>query len=260
MLAATSSLTEIANSHGTDKGTNGPSDAWSCHNFTDVYAAYIERFRFSPITMLEIGMGVVGDRWVTNIVHGRNTGGASIKTWYDYFTKATIFGIDINEANYLDNDRIRTFVADQGDLKDLDAFTEATKGVEFDLIVDDGSHRPDHQQISFGYFFKKLKSGGIYFIEDLIANGMGDGSTGRLSCDTVKNTRSVFKHFLRHGDFLQPHALLDTDYLKDNIESINFHVPSYSVKWSLAPSLRQPIRTAVTFEPESETLCAIRKK
>ena len=40
-------------------------------------------------------------------------------------------------------------------------------GGDFDIIIDDGSHKMNHQQISFDVLFPHLKSGGIYVIEDL---------------------------------------------------------------------------------------------
>ena len=120
-----SSLTEVANRHGTDKGTIGPSHAWGAWNYTDVYEGYFEPYRSADISILEIGLGVTGDRWAAKIVHGRNVGGgASIKLWRDYFPRATVYGIDVNPAPYLDDDRTHTFVADQGDADQLQAFME----------------------------------------------------------------------------------------------------------------------------------------
>src|SRR5262249_19201573 len=135
-----------------------------------------------------------------------------------------------------------------------------TKGIEFDLIIDDGSHRPDHQQITFGFFFKKLKTGGLYFIEDLGRNGLGDGATGRSASDKVRNTRAVLKNFCEHGKFLEPNALLNSAYLAENIASMNFHAPKLSVRLHFSASLRSPITKRFFFRPDSELLCAIRKK
>ena len=161
------SLTEISNLHGTDKGTVGPTDHWPAHNYTDIYEAYFDTHRSASVTILEIGLGVTGDRWIAAIVRGRNqNGGASLRTWYDYFPLATIYGIDVNSASHLDNERIHTFIADQGNLDDLRTFSAATEGIVFDFIIDDGSHRPEHQQVSLGFLFKYLKDGGLYFIED----------------------------------------------------------------------------------------------
>ena len=256
----TKSLTEIANLHGTDKGTIGPSPKWSAHNYTDIYEAYLERYRYSAITILEIGLGVVGDRWDARIVHGRNKGGASLKMWYEYFPNASIYGIDVNDCSYLDNDRIKTFVADQGNIHDLEAFTEVIEGIDFDIIIDDGSHRPDHQQISLSYFFRKLKSGGHYFIEDLLLNGLGDSARGRHVCDKVKNTRIVLKQFRKYGKFLEPNALVDQTYLKTNIAYLNFHVPIQHVKPVFCASFRRPFKKVFQYKPDTEDLCVLRKK
>jgi len=223
------SLTAIANTHGTDKGTIGPSETWRAHNYTDVYEAYLCKKRNQPIKLLEIGLGVKGEAWQANIVHGRNTvGGASLKMWYDYFPRARIYGVDINPASHIDNDRITTYIVDQGDVDALNGFLESIGNVKFDVIVDDGSHRPDHQQVSLGVLFPRLAPGGFYFIEDLLRNGKGDGKTSRSAVDTVVNTRRLLKGFQRDGFFEQPNALVNEAYLKRHIEFINFHVPRQS--------------------------------
>ena len=86
------SLTSMANSHGTDKGTVRPSRLWRAHNYTDVYEAYLWPLRDRQINLLEIGLGVRGNAWDARIVQGRNvTGGASMRTWSEYFPHARIF-------------------------------------------------------------------------------------------------------------------------------------------------------------------------
>ncbi|HCB15031.1 MAG TPA: hypothetical protein DEP36_15905 [Gammaproteobacteria bacterium] len=240
-------LTELANLYGTDKGTIGPTPEWEPHNYTDIYEAYLARHRQSAITILEIGLGVTGPQWETTIVQGRNTGGASVKMWHDYFPKARIVGIDVNPCPYLDNDRIRTFVADQGNPEDLQAIVEAAGGIEFDVIIDDGSHRPDHQQVSFSVLFKRLKAGGLYFIEDLLANGFGDHLSSRHANDSVRNTRSVLKHFQQTGNFLEPNALIDPDALKAQMASLTFHAP-------------KPWVDNVRYPADTEQICVITKK
>lgn len=257
-MSATS-LTDLANLYGSDKGTIGPSSEWGAHNYTDIYEAYVAADRYSPVSILEIGLGVVGDRWDARIVHGRNAGGASLKMWYDYFPSGRIFGVDVNACAYLDNDRITTFVADQGNLSDLEAFDNATRGIVFDVIIDDGSHRPDHQQVSLGFLFKRLKRGGLYFIEDLVPNGRGDGATGRHACDDVINTRSVLKAFVDRRQFPEPHAIVDPEYLAANIAHLTFHVPVISVD----PAVKEgpaPAKSSIRYAPNSELLCAIRKR
>ena len=258
MIAA--SLTEIANFYGTDKGTVGPSKQWGAMNYTDVYEAYLTPYRNSPITILEIGLGVQGETWKANIVHGRNEGGASLKMWYDYLPNASIYGIDVNPCPNLNNDRITTFVADQSDIQQLESFIQATNNTEFDVIIDDGSHRPDHQQISLEFFFQKLKNGGIYFIEDLASNGTEDSTNTRSTCNYVKNTRNVLKHLKKHGTPAEPNAFQDSAYLIEHIAYLNFHAPNHIVDISPQRSLRHPFKTTVHHEPDTELLCAIGKK
>jgi hypothetical protein len=240
--AAQMDLTEIANLAGTDKGTIGPSATWHANNYTDVYEAYLAPLRDRAIDLLEIGLGVPGPNWDARIAHGRNRhGGASLRMWQDYFPKARIYGADINPAPHLDNDRVRTFVLDQGDPRTISAFLGAVGDVDFDVIVDDGSHRPDHQQITLGSLYPRLKVGGLYIIEDLASNGKGDKRADRMSSEAVLNTRRVIKQFRRAGCFEEPHAIVDADYVAAHMETIGFHAP-------------RPWRGA-----DSEAVCVIRK-
>lgn len=43
----------------------------------------------------------------------------------------------------------------------------ADNGVQFDIIIDDGSHASYHQQLTLEMLFPTLKPGGLYAIEDL---------------------------------------------------------------------------------------------
>jgi hypothetical protein len=215
------SLTELSNRFGSDKGTVGPGPGFAGHNYTPVYEAYLGGYRDRALSLVEIGLGVTGDRWEAKIVQGRNTGGASVKMWREYFPRAQIYGLDVNECAYLDDERTRTFVADQGNLEDLAGFVEAVPS--FDVVIDDGSHRPDHQQISLDFLFPHLSPGGLYFIEDLLDNGLGDGRTGRLASDRVLNTRSVLTHYLATDTLPEPHALANFESWQDDIAGIDFH-------------------------------------
>jgi hypothetical protein len=215
-------LTELANHFGSDKGTVGPGPGFAGHNYTPVYEAYLGGYRERVFSLVEIGLGVKGDRWEAKIVQGRNTGGASVKMWREYFPRAYIYGLDVNECGYLDDERTRTFVADQGNVEDLAAFVEAVPS--FDVVMDDGSHRPDHQQISLDFLFPRLSPGGLYFIEDLLDNGLGDGRAGRLASDRVLNTRRVLKHYLSTGALPEPHLLENFESWRGDIAGIEFHL------------------------------------
>ena len=255
---------EVAGRTHTDKGLCGPSHRWSGNNYVDIYQAYLGHLRLQPIRILEIGLGVRGDRWNAQVAHGDNEGGASIKLWSDFFPNAQIVGIDINEASFLNTDRITTYVLDQGDREALTGW--AASQPPFDVIVDDGSHRGDHQQISLEALFPAVRPGGIYFIEDLNGFGAGGRSGGRHSSDVVP-TRNFLWEYAQSGRTIEPNAFSDTSFL-DGISAINFHAP--------VPRLRprdlviEAARTLAgrgawgisrrEFAPKTHTLVALRKK
>lgn len=248
------SLTELANHFGTDKGTVGPSTNWGAHNYTDIYEAYFAPLREAPITLLEIGMGIE-----TKIAHGRNaTGGASIRMWETYFPNAKIYGCDIRSATFLDNERVHTFVVDQGSLAAWTAWLEANPDLWFDIVIDDGSHLAEHQQLTFSMLFPRVKPQGYYIIEDL-----NDKGAERNSQRPVVSTRHLFKQYFRNG-LPQPHAIQDRRVL-DDIATATFHVPKIGVSpirhvHKLLRGLPGRPMNPLRFKPDSEKLCVIRKR
>jgi 23S rRNA U2552 (ribose-2'-O)-methylase RlmE/FtsJ len=191
-------------------------------------------------------MGVVGDAWETRMARGKNKGGgASIKMWADYFPRAHIYGVDINAAPHPDTDRITTFVADQGDPDALRKVYEEAGSQPFDVIVDDGSHRHDHQQITFGVLFPCLRPGGLYFIEDI---------------SPANDTRRVFRSLMETGQFAKPNAVVDEEGATALVDWVHFHAPSMVTTFKLRRNLRQPLRVINTYRPDSDRLCVIRRK
>lgn len=139
-------LTILANKYKSDKGT----EQGSCHGFTDVYDDYLSNIKESATSILEIG---VND-------------GSSLSMWYDYFKNAAIYGLDIDDKSQYDNDRVACNILDQSSEEHLKHFADNIN-LQFDFIIDDGSHHMSDQQLTFGYFFPLLRPGGIYIIEDL---------------------------------------------------------------------------------------------
>lgn len=219
------SLGSIAKSYHSDKGYFGPSNLWSGNNYVDTYEAYLRDRSEDELTMLEIGIGVPGENWDSKIAKGENIqGGASLKMWYDYLPKAQIYAVDINPATHLENERIKTFIVDQGDPEQLKKFKSKIGDVKFDFIIDDGSHRGDHQQISLEHLWPLLKHGGYYFIEDLNDRGFGEKEFGRHGTKDIVSTRKFFLEYLETNTPLEPNAFVKTDML-DEIADIRFHTP-----------------------------------
>tara|TARA_Y100001963_G_scaffold157640_1_gene254423 strand:+ start:1635 stop:2351 length:717 start_codon:yes stop_codon:yes gene_type:complete len=157
-------LCQLALRYGTDKGPLGPNGRTdgSGHNYTPTYSQYFEHLVSEEVKLLEIGV----------------LGGASLKMWNDYFLEGEIFGIDkwqprISEQDEqtiresLEREGISVMQADQHNREDLSRVVEEY-GPSFDIIIDDGSHWNDDIRISLGYFFRHLKPGGIYIVEDCL--------------------------------------------------------------------------------------------
>jgi len=182
-------LTELADYYKTDKGT-------LFHNYTAIYEPLLGLTRNDCLRLLEIGI----DK------------GYSLKMWYDYFPNAHIFGYDIRVRRMVkrfNNPRFTTFLGDQSSRGDLCKLISMSGG-GFDIIIDDGSHISAHIEISLGFLFAYLKSGGRYIIEDLGCS-MASGTQGTL--------RSLVKTGVLYSSNMLPNEL---NYLRDSVKTYNF--------------------------------------
>ena len=83
------------------------------------------------------------------------------------FEKGKIYALDIKTE--LDHPKGKVFKGDQSKKEDLDRVILEIK--KANIIIDDGSHLPEHQLFTFNYLFEKLLDfDGIYIIEDIETN------------------------------------------------------------------------------------------
>ncbi|GAB5416748.1 MAG: hypothetical protein Crog4KO_22370 [Crocinitomicaceae bacterium] len=159
-------LVELSEIFNTDKQP-------SLHNFVDLYDRYLTPLQDSVDRILEIGI----------------FNGASHKMWKCFFDSAEVYGIDIRQKPWVEQLGIHTYIADQANREQLQTFIDSSGG-QFDVIVDDGGHYMDHQQVSLGFLFEHLEPGGLFIIEDVHTSipayyeGFGQDST--LSNTTLK--------------------------------------------------------------------------
>ncbi len=104
--------------------------------------------------------------------------------WADWLPEANILGVDIQDFSAFRHERCRTRVVDQTDRQALMAL--ARDEGPFDVIVDDGAHLSDAQQLSFFTLYPALAPGGLYFIEDLHWQPSSEP-------ETAIKTRSLFR-------------------------------------------------------------------
>lgn len=135
-----------------------------CHNYTPYYYEILKDRKNNIKNVLEIGIGFVDKITMRHMRKYNYEPGASLKMWRDFFSNAQIYGIDISDKALIQEKRIITYQCDQVDYKRINKlFT----GKKFDLIIDDGSHQPEHQLKSLKIFLDYLNDNGIYIIEDV---------------------------------------------------------------------------------------------
>ena len=144
ILKETPNLDGWENIPGTDKNTR--------HNYIDgFYENEFKKYQDKEnLTILEIGIA----------------NGASLYLWAKYFKNAKITGIDIEDrtVEQWKLDSIK-YIFEDGYQQDF------VKNIGFyDIIIDDGPHTLESQLFSLKYYLPKVKSGGIFIIEDVAGN------------------------------------------------------------------------------------------
>lgn len=178
--------------HGTDKLPQ--------HGYHRFYPDVLERFRGVPnFRMLEVG-----------IAEGR-----SLRMWLDYFATGIVYAFDIEPKYMIEHPRCRTMLVDQSDVFALRSAIATIGGDPLPFIIDDGSHVPTHQLLTFDvYFADLLADDGVYIIEDVETSywrrGMGYNPKDPMEYGYrhPKAVLEVFKHVL---DFVNRDFMNATD-------------------------------------------------
>lgn len=193
----------ICNKYQTDKGDKLPNG----NGYAEFYQKWFEEIKDTCQNILEIGV----------------EGGSSLKTNYEFFKNANIIGLDINNKEEFQNERIKTFVLDQGNSQDLNSFYGYcdSNNLSFDIILDDGSHDVEHQQKTFGKFFKLLKPKGLYIIEDLCTSYfiLGQELYGNYQTQEKINNDTI--KFLNQRPFFSPWISNENlEYINEKVEYV----------------------------------------
>lgn len=141
-------------------------DRGGWRGYDRVYSHYLSHLKNTPVNLLEIGIHY----------------GYGHLTWQRYFTEGTISGIDNNfhrdrlqewesiEKNFPEFKKVRKVCMNSTIRQE---WSQNFHKVEFDIIIDDGGHKPDIQISTFNCAWSYLKPGGRYFIED-VTHRFGD--------------------------------------------------------------------------------------
>ena len=123
-------------------------DKWL--NYLDIYEEFFKPYIGNAPTVLEIGV----------------QNGGCLQILKKYFKNAKIYGVDIDPKVCqlaLGND-INVYNFDITNKKSIENFFQK---INFDIIIDDGSHICSEVINTFYLLFPRLKAGGVYLTEDL---------------------------------------------------------------------------------------------
>jgi Protein of unknown function (DUF616) len=204
-------LNRLANKFKSDKGDL----YYHRHFYTRVYDHFLSPLRQEEITILEIGL--LGHDIQASLHGGPFIQAPSLFMWSEYFSRAQVHGIDIQDLSNLEDDRITFTRADQSERIVLGKVVQRCR-YPIKVVVDDGSHVSKHQQISLAYLFPHLASGGLYFIEDL--NDQPPHLEGPGTVKTRDLLLSILAAKPRSSVFI---AKSEMDYLAANIADIQFY-------------------------------------
>ena len=150
------------------------SDKFYWHRYIDEYEWYFKDFY--PKNILEYGV----------------LKGESIRYLHDRFPGADILGVDKDPVS-IDCPRggnIRYLEINQDN---RDALKGLNAGIIFDLIIDDGSHQPQHQANCLMEGMYSLSTNGIYIIEDIHTNLGVKGSPLHVLLG-IEHVKALGKH------------------------------------------------------------------
>ena len=164
------------------------------HSYCDhFYEKAFTKYRDKPVQIVEIGIYF----------------GHSLILWAEWFSQAKILGVDIEPKGNWEQDcaqypQIQLAFGDAYNMHSLQYIPQA------DIIIDDGSHQPDHQVWAVKHLSLKVNPGGIFVIEDIAKESTID----RLKDATPLHLR----------DYIE---VIDLRHVKDRVDDMMFviHVP-----------------------------------
>jgi cephalosporin hydroxylase len=142
------SLEEIADNSRTDKNTT--------HSYLPLYQQLLISKKETAKNVLEIGICY----------------GGSIKLWSDFFTNATVYGLDIMNINDVweeikNNDKIILHTSKDAYNEDFFIANFLYKNIKCDFMLDDGPHSLESMIQFIKLYSQIMTDDGILIIEDV---------------------------------------------------------------------------------------------
>ncbi|WP_282603934.1 hypothetical protein [Paracoccus sp. PARArs4] len=188
-------LTDLADKYGSDKGS-------AKHRYSELYQMLFLPYRNRTISFLEMGLQIGGPE------HGNNaarptTDAPSVRMWLEFFPKAKIHGLDVSDFSWFKDPRFVFHCCDMDRRENIRAATSDIKAL--DIVIDDASHASHHQQNGLLELFGKVKSGGLYIIEDLRWQPKDFETLG------YPKTATLFQSYLEASVFRHPEPAIEKE-------------------------------------------------
>jgi SAM-dependent methyltransferase len=174
------------------------SDKWV--NYFDIYDECLRRHIANNASVLEIGV----------------QNGGFLQILSKYLKNASLYGVDIDpkvlNLELEPNIHIYNF-----NITDEIALKKNLKKIEFDIIIDDGSHICSDIIQTFKILFSKLKPGGVFLIEDLHTSYWQSHGGSYLGTD------SAIEFFKKFADLLNFYHIKDHRF-EENLSSADRYI------------------------------------
>lgn len=192
------------NSAGIASGT----DKVSQHAYQRFYAQFLSDYDGNG-SFVEIGYGK----------------GESIVFWKTLYPSAFLYVADRQVV--AKGDGFEVIRCDQSSRDQLMGFASFLSDKDVGVIVDDGSHIPEHQLLSFNSLFQVLKYGGVYIIEDIECSYWKRGGSYGYSTEYgLGSSRSLVRKFLRLANWINREFLTSSELavLEHELSDSGFNV------------------------------------
>lgn len=142
------SLEQIVDNSRTDKNTT--------HSYLPLYQGLLMTKKESARNVLEVGI----------------CNGGSIKLWSDFFTNATVYGLDIMSIDHVwegikHRDNIILYTSVDAYNTDFVTNNFITKNIKCDFLLDDGPHTLESMKRFITLYSQCMTEDGILIIEDI---------------------------------------------------------------------------------------------
>lgn len=148
--------------NGTDKQSN--------HNYGDAYESlFMKRDESDTLEWRKQGHIILGPKYISTrndvklMMEVGVADGSCLLAWREIFPNATIVGMDIHHSDKAHGDRIEFYLGDQREKSHCE---RAASGRQFDLIIEDATHKIENTLLTFIYLWPFVKPGGLYVIEE----------------------------------------------------------------------------------------------